>query len=91
MRGHLFVVEHPYYVRTDAAGVFTLNDVPAGKYELVCWHPNWHEEVREHDADTCAICRMTFRPAAEVVQEIEVHPHSTSVADIHLSSDCFPR
>ena len=74
MRGHLFVVDHPYYVRTDAIGRFTLPEVPAGRYQLVCWHPNWHEDVREHDADTCCISRLTFQPAAEVVQEIEVRP-----------------
>src|SRR5262249_30904512 len=53
MRGHLFVSDHPYLARTDAAGRFSLPRVPAGRYELVCWLPDWHESSHERDADTC--------------------------------------
>src|SRR5262249_20873702 len=49
MRGHLFVVAHPYYTNSDAAGRFTLAQVPPGEYELVCWHPNWHPGTHERD------------------------------------------
>jgi hypothetical protein len=91
MRGHLFVAEHPYFARTDAAGRFTLPKVPAGKYQLVCWHPNWHEEVREHDADSYCISRLTFRPAAELVQEIEVRRGETCDTTFTLSVKDFPR
>jgi hypothetical protein len=90
MRGHVFVVDHPYFTRTDAAGRFTLPKVPPGKYELVCWHPNWHEEVREHDADSYCISRLTFRPAAEVVREIEVRRGDSSDTTFHLSVKDFP-
>jgi hypothetical protein len=91
MRGHLFVAEHPYFARTDAAGRFTLPKVPAGKYQLVCWHTNWHEDVREHDADSYCISRLTFRPAAAVVQEIEVRPGATGAATFTLSVKDFAR
>ncbi len=90
MRGHLFVVDHPYYVRTDATGHFTLPEVPAGRYQLVCWHPNWHEDVRERDADTCCISRLTFQPAAEVIQDVVVEPGETSVVVYTLSLKDFP-
>jgi hypothetical protein len=30
--------EHPYYALTDAAGAFTLTDVPPGDYTLETWH-----------------------------------------------------
>jgi Polysaccharide lyase family 4, domain II len=91
MRGHLFVADHPYYARTDAEGRFTLPKVPEGTYQLVCWHPNWHEDVREHDADTCCICRLTFRPAAEVERKIEVRRHETREVTFSLSLTDFPR
>ena len=91
MRGHLFVAEHPYYARTDAQGRFTLPLVPPGNYQLVCWHPNWHESVREHDADSVNVSRLTFRPAVEVVREITVIRHETRAVTITLSLDQFPR
>ncbi len=89
MRGHLFVVDHPYYARTDAEGRFTLSQVPAGDYELVCWHPNWHEDVREHDADTLCLTRLTFQPAAEQVRAISVQPGGTTGAIFTLSLKDF--
>jgi hypothetical protein len=90
MRGHLFVAEHPYFTRTDLAGHFTLPNVPAGKYQLVCWHPNWREDVREHDADTNYVSRMMFRPAAEVGLEIEVRAGETGTVVFTLSQKDFP-
>jgi hypothetical protein len=91
MRGHLFVAEHPYFARTDSAGAFALPMVPPGKYQLVCWHPNWHEDVREHDADWYFITRLTFRPAAKVVQDVEVRRGETNEVTFTLSPADFPR
>ncbi len=33
------VPPHPYYVVTDEQGRFRIDDVPAGEYTLVVWHP----------------------------------------------------
>jgi plastocyanin len=38
MQGWIVVVDHPYYAVTDAAGRFTLADVPPGDYQLDVWH-----------------------------------------------------
>ncbi len=38
MAATIFVVEHPYYAVSDAAGKYELKDVPAGTYTLVAWH-----------------------------------------------------
>jgi plastocyanin len=38
MAATIYVVEHPYYAVTDAAGKFDLKDVPPGTYTLVAWH-----------------------------------------------------
>ena len=45
MIAHVVVVPGPHVARPDAAGKFTLRDVPAGKYTLVTWYP-WGEPVR---------------------------------------------
>jgi hypothetical protein len=33
------VPAHPYYVLSDGEGRFRLDDIPAGEYTLVVWHP----------------------------------------------------
>jgi hypothetical protein len=38
MHAWIWVFDHPYYAATDAAGHFSLTDVPAGTYTLVTWH-----------------------------------------------------
>jgi plastocyanin len=39
MSGHIFVVDTPYYGKSDGLGVLVLNDVPEGEYELTLDHP----------------------------------------------------
>src|SRR5437764_1336769 len=72
MRAYLFVADHPYYTRTDAEGHFTLPRVPPGEYEAVCWLPDWRTADRELDGDTGQVCRLTFRPPAEVARPVRV-------------------
>lgn len=38
MSGFLIVTPTPYFAETDAAGNFTIADVPAGTYTLITWH-----------------------------------------------------
>src|SRR5262249_41099802 len=45
--GTLFVAEHPYFTVTDADGRFVLDQIPAGKSELVVWLPNWNAKRQE--------------------------------------------
>jgi len=39
MEAYIVVLENPYFGVTDAAGHYTVKDVPSGKYTLVVWHP----------------------------------------------------
>jgi hypothetical protein len=91
MRGHLFVDDHPYYAHTDAAGRFTLPRVPPGTYQLVCWLPSWHEAVRELDADTGLISRLTFRPPVEVARPVTLEPGQAVTVPFVLSGKDFPK
>ncbi len=38
MEGFVVVLQNPYFAVTDAAGTYTIKDVPAGKYTLAVWH-----------------------------------------------------
>jgi hypothetical protein len=91
MRGYLFVDDHPYYSRTDAAGRFRLEQVPPGAYQLVCWLPSWREAEHERDGDTSLICRLSFRPPLEVVQPLVLGPAETKAVPFTLSADLFGR
>jgi len=39
MEGFIAVVPTPYHAVTDAAGAFTIKDVPDGTYTVKVWHP----------------------------------------------------
>jgi hypothetical protein len=86
MRGYLFVDDHPYYVRTDAAGRFRLADVPPGRYEVVCWLPDWREEHHERDPETGLVTRLFFRPPLESVHSVEVGPKGTAAVEFEIAA-----
>jgi hypothetical protein len=72
MRGYLFVDDHPYYASTDAQGNFTLPQVPAGRYQVVCWMPNWNKTRQDRDPESGLVTRITFHPALEQEREVVV-------------------
>lgn len=89
MRGYLFVDDHPYYTRTDAAGHYILPQVPPGRYEVVCWHPSWHTGRTEHDSDTGLVRRLHFKPPAARVRSVELAPGELRDVDFELSAADF--
>ena len=40
MRGYIYVVDTPYFAKTDKEGNALLNDLPVGKYEVKAWAPS---------------------------------------------------
>lgn len=44
MRGYIYVVDTPYFAKTEATGIAILNALPAGKYEVKAWAPNMFGE-----------------------------------------------
>jgi hypothetical protein len=72
MRAYLFVDDHPYYARIDQHGRFLLSGVPPGRYEIVCWMPNWQKARHERDPETGMISRVYFEDPMETVQAVVV-------------------
>jgi hypothetical protein len=89
LRGYTFVTEHPYFAITDATGRFTLPQVPAGEYEVVCWLPNWNVARRDLDPDMAITSRVRFRPPVERVQRVSLSRQQTGAEDFHLSREMF--
>lgn len=39
MQGYVVVMEHPFFATTGVDGLFAIQSLPAGTYELEAWHP----------------------------------------------------
>jgi len=49
MSAWIGVLEHPYFAVTDAAGAYSLPELPAGRYELEVWHETYRSVSRTID------------------------------------------
>jgi hypothetical protein len=89
MRAYLFVSDHPYFARSDARGRFELAQVPPGRYQIVCWLPNWHQKSQDRDPESGLVTRMFFHPAAETEQEVTVEATSNHQVDFTFNLGMF--
>jgi len=89
LNAHLFVAEHPYFTCTDRVGRFQLEQVPAGSYELVCWHPSWHVQNKERDPETGIVTRLVWAAPKEQTRTIEVRAGEQVDLNYHWSMDAF--
>ena len=39
MKAYIFVVETPFFAKTDASGRAEITDIPQGEYDIQVWHP----------------------------------------------------
>jgi plastocyanin len=64
MRGYIYVVDTPYFAKSDAAGIAILNALPAGKYEIKAWAPNMFGEPLSQtvqvNADGASTVKLQF-------------------------------
>ncbi len=64
MHGWWFVAGNPYYSVTDAAGHFTIRDVPSGTYTLAVWQEKLGTETR----------KVTVEPGKTVTVDFTMAP-----------------
>jgi hypothetical protein len=91
MRAHLFVAEHPYYTLSDEHGNFKLSQVPPGRYQLVCWMPNWHEAAKTRDPESALVTRVTFHEPMELQQTVVLDTRASTSVDFTICADLFKR
>jgi Polysaccharide lyase family 4, domain II len=91
MRAYLFVDDHPYYTRTDSQGRFEIEKIPAGKYEVVCWHPNWIKARHERDPESGLIFRYYFQPPVKQVCTVVLRAGDRLESRFHLARADFSR
>jgi hypothetical protein len=83
------VDDHPYYTRTDAAGRFTLSQVPAGDYELVAWLPSWHIAGREYDPESRSALRLFYESPRQLSQSVHVQAQKECPAQFAFHAELF--
>jgi hypothetical protein len=91
MRGTIFVDDHPYYVRTDGQGGFELAQVPPGRYQIVCWLPNWKQAGQDRDPESGLVVRVAFHPPLELVQEVIVEASPAAHVDFNVTAAMFKK
>ncbi len=89
LRGYVFVADHPYYTRTDAAGNFTLGQVPPGDYEVTAWMPNWHIAGKEWDPETRSALRLFYRAPVEQTRTVHVPPQGEAAVQFSFQASMF--
>ena len=86
MRAYLFVDEHPYYTRTDEQGHFSLEEVPPGQYELICWLPSWKKAGHDRDPESGNVFRLRLREPTEIRRHVEVRSDRNADAQFQFKN-----
>ena len=68
MRAHIIVTDHPYTAVTDAAGRFSIRQIPQGKYTLRLWHERLGEQTRPVSVRTAQETRVRLSYTARAQQ-----------------------
>jgi hypothetical protein len=68
-----------------------LEKVPSGKYEVVCWMPNWQEARHERDPESGTITRLFFRPPVTLIEKVELGMQESKEVRFAASSRDFQR
>lgn len=56
----VLVLENPYFATTDAAGKFTIKNVPPGKYQVKAWHERLPPDEQEIVVPETGAVKMDF-------------------------------
>jgi hypothetical protein len=65
MAAYVFVMSHPFFAVTDAAGRFSIPNLPAGRYTLHAWHETFGSLQQEIEvADGAAPATFVYRPGS---------------------------
>lgn len=86
MRAYVHVSDHPYLTRSDERGGFRLDQVPAGDYDLVVWHPDWHVSSEQRNPDLFRVQQVRFGPPLEGTQRVRVQPGRTAEVEFALGA-----
>ncbi len=61
MENRFYVVDNPYFSISDQDGLYTIDQVPPGNYELVVWHPVLGEKKQEITVEPHGNIELNFQ------------------------------
>ena len=62
MSAFIFVMDHPFFAVTDAAGKFSIEGIPAGQHTLVAWHEKFGEVEMQVEVSGDQTADFSFEP-----------------------------
>jgi plastocyanin len=78
MQSYFSIFDHPYHAVTDDNGVFTIDNVPPGKYTVKVWHESWKVTGKDDDG------RLIYDKPVELSQEVTVPAKGTAHVNFEL-------
>jgi len=87
-----FVVDNPYYAKTEKDGSYTIDGIPPGTYEVSIWHPHFKVFNKTITVKANSVSKMDFaldatrvkRPLYESQERFRI---DTATSEDHLLSD----
>ena len=46
MKAYVLVLENPFFVKPDDRGLFRINEIPLGKWQIYVWHPSFEYVIQ---------------------------------------------
>jgi plastocyanin len=78
MQSYFSIFDHPYHTTSDDNGVFTIDNVPPGKYTVKVWHESWKVKGKDDDG------RLIYDKPVELSQEVTVSAKGTAHVNFEL-------
>ena len=69
MLGYIYIVDTPYFGKTDAAGKWQMAGVPAGEYKVTVWHPGLDSDDNRQVQTLVLSAKAKIQLTAELEEE----------------------
>lgn len=67
MKAYVYVVDTPYFAKTERAGVAVIENLPEGKYRVASWHPDARTQLSTQDIQVTANGTTEIKLAYDLV------------------------
>ena len=85
IQGQIIASPTPWITRTDAAGNFSFEGVPAGDWQAILYHPGWAEKSWERDGETLEPYLVHLGP--DLTAKIKIPPNQTN--EVEMGAGAF--
>lgn len=86
MKAYIYVVDTPYFAKSEQAGIALIESLPEGRYRVASWHPDAHAAVlagREHHCQRHDGGQAELRPRAQAPRPHQAAAGTKAPASTH--------